>query len=158
MESKLAKNTMDVDVSGPFETVEIRYKPGSPELEKTAVGSWIDLYTYEDVVLPEGGSMIVDLGVAMRLPDGYEAIMAPRSSTFKRHGLLQTNGIGVIDHQFNGSTDWWGMPVYATRAVSIPKGTRLCQFRIQREQPDILFKPVEYLNSEDRGSFGSTGE
>nr|DAR02083.1 MAG TPA: deoxyuridine 5'-triphosphate nucleotidohydrolase [Bacteriophage sp.] len=49
------------------------------------------------------------------------------------------------------------MPVYATRNVTIPKGTRLCQFRIQKNQPDILFKEVDSLNDSNRSGWGSTG-
>lgn len=64
----------------------------------------------------------------------------------------------VIDNPFCGEDDYWGMPVYATRGVTIPKGTRLCQFRIQKNQPDILFKEVDNLESPNRGGWGSTGE
>lgn len=141
-----------------FTVIQIKYLPDSPRLEKLEVGDWIDLYTYEDVVLFKGDSKIVSLGVCMKLPKGYEAIVAPRSSTFKRWGVIQTNGIGVIDNQFCGDDDIWGMPLYATRDVTIPKGTRLCQFRIQERQPDILFKEVDFLNDKSRGGFGSTGE
>lgn len=141
-----------------FAVIQIKYLPNSPRLEKLEVGDWIDLYTYEDVVLFKGDSKIVSLGVCMKLPKGYEAIVAPRSSTFKRWGVIQTNGIGVIDNQFCGDADIWGMPLYATRDVTIPKGTRLCQFRIQERQPDILFKEVDFLNDKSRGGFGSTGE
>lgn len=141
-----------------FETIEIKYYPGSPELEKIKAGDWIDLYTYEDVALFAGDSTIIPLGVAMKLPKGYEAIVAPRSSTFKRWGVIQTNGVGVIDQLYCGNDDQWGMPVYATRNVTIPKGTRLCQFRIQKNQPDILFKEVDDLGNANRGGFGSSGE
>ncbi len=141
-----------------FETIEIKYYPGSPHLEKIEKGDWIDLYTYEDTVLFAGDSAIIPLGVAMKLPAGYEAIVAPRSSTFKRWSIIQTNSLGVIDSSYCGDDDQWGMPVYATRNVTIPKGTRLCQFRIQKRQPDILFKEVDFLNNENRGGFGSSGE
>lgn len=93
----------------------------------------------------------------MKLPEGYEAIMSPRSSTFKNWGLIQTNSIGVIDSTFNGDNDIWMFPAYATKAVTIPAGTRLCQFRIQKEQPKIEFNVVESLGEEDRGGLGSSG-
>lgn len=140
-----------------FETIQIKYFPGAPHLEKIDKGDWIDLYTNEDAVLFEGESKIIPLGVAMKLPDGYEAIVAPRSSTFKRWSVLMTNSLGIIDNKYCGNDDQWGMPVYATRNVTIPKGTRLCQFRIQKNQPDILFKEVDSLNGSNRGGWGSSG-
>lgn len=139
------------------ETIRIKYYPGSPHLEKIEKGDYIDLYLYEDTNLKAGQTKYLPMGVAMELPQGYEAIMAPRSSTFKRWGLLQTNGIGVIDSSFNSNDDQWMMPVLATRDVSIPKGTRLCQFRIQKIQPEIIFQEVVSLNNEARGGLGSTG-
>ena len=93
----------------------------------------------------------------MELPQGYEALITPRSSTFKRWGLLQTNSVGIIDSTYCSNDDIWGMPVYATKPVSIPKGTRLCQFRILESQPTIDFQETSSLNNETRGGFGSTG-
>lgn len=139
------------------ETILIKYLPGSPHLEQLEHGSWIDLYVYEDVTVKAGDGVCISQGVSMKLPNGYEAIMAPRSSTYKRWGLIQTNGIGVIDQSFCGDLDIWQFPALATRDVTIPKGTRICQFRIQKEQPKINFCPVNHLNNENRGSFGSTG-
>lgn len=138
-------------------TIDIHYLPGAPHLEAIDKGDWIDLYTYEDYVFGPGDFHLVNLGVSMKLPEGYEAHIAPRSSTFKRYGLIQTNSVGVVDSSYCGNDDVWMMPCYATRAVSIPKGTRLCQFRIMPTQPTIDFNEVEYLNGEARGGFGSTG-
>ena len=107
--------------------------------------------------MKKGDFKLVPLGVAMKLPEGYEAILAPRSSTFRRYGLIQTNGIGVVDSSYSGNDDQWMMPVLATRDVSIQKGTRLCQFRIQKNQPPVSFNAVESLDSPNRGGFGSTG-
>ena len=94
----------------------------------------------------------------MKLPEGYEAIMAPRSSTFKNWGITQTNSIGVIDSSYCGDNDIWMFPAHATKTVTIPAGTRICQFRIQEEQPKIKFIPVSSLGNEARGGLGSTGE
>ena len=94
----------------------------------------------------------------MKLPEGYEAIMAPRSSTFKNWGIIQTNSIGVIDSSYCGDNDIWMFPAHATKTVTIPAGTRICQFHIQEEQPTIKFNVVESLGTEDRGGLGSTGE
>ena len=138
--------------------IKVRYLPGSPHLEQTDWGSWIDLYVYEDTTLKAGERKYISMGVAMQLPQGYEAILAPRSSTFKRYGLLQTNGIGVIDATYNGDDDIWCMPVVAIKDIYIPKGTRICQFRIQEEQPKIRFVSVSSLGNENRNGFGSSGK
>ena len=118
---------------------------------------WIDLHLAEDVTLHAGEFRLLPLGVAMALPEGYEAHIVPRSSTFKNYGILQTNSMGVVDYSYRGDGDQWRMPVYATRDVSIPKNARICQFRIMRHQPPLHFTAVEHLDSADRGGFGSTG-
>lgn len=138
-------------------TINIRYLPGAHELEQVDWGSWIDLYTYEDVNLKLGEQKYINLGLAMKLPDGYEAVMSPRSSTFKNWGITQTNSIGVIDSTYCGDNDIWMFPAYATKNVTIPAGTRICQFRIQKEQPNIIFNTVDSLGAEDRGGLGSSG-
>lgn len=138
------------------ETIKIQYWPGMPRLEVNPNGSWIDLYTREDVTLQAGEFAIIPLGVAMKLPEGYEANFVPRSSTFKRYKVLQTNAFSVIDPTYCGPGDEWGYPVYATFPVVIPKGTRLCQFRINKVQPHIVFDEVASLAAENRGGFGTS--
>ena len=93
----------------------------------------------------------------MQLPEGYEARTAPRSSTFKRWGLLQANSVGVIDNSYCGTNDEWKLPVYATRDTVIEKGDRICQFRIFAVQPPVTFEECDTLSDTDRGGFGSTG-
>lgn len=100
---------------------------------------------------------MIDLGVAMELPKGYEALLVPRSSTFKNYGVLQANNIGIFDNFFKGDEDYWNFLVLATRDVTIPKGTRICQFRIIENQPQINFKVVDKLDNKNRGGIGSTG-
>lgn len=138
------------------EDIHVKYWPGMPLLEQWEGGNWVDLYCREDVTLQPGESTIIHLGVAMKLPEGYEAYITPRSSTFKRWGLIQTNSIGIIDSTYCGNNDEWGMPIYATRAVTIPRGTRLCQFRIQKPQPKLNFIISTDLG-ESRGGWGTTG-
>ena len=139
------------------ETIQIKYKEGSPHLSMTDKQDWCDLYTYEDVTLHAGDFRIISLGVSMKLPEGYEANIVARSSTFKRWGVIQTNAFAVIDESYCGNDDDWGYPVYATRDVTIPKGTRLCQFRINKKQPEIVFEEVNDLKSSARGGFGTSG-
>jgi len=118
---------------------------------------WIDLRAAERVALSAGEYRLIPLGVAMQLPKGYEAHIVPRSSTFRNFGIIQTNHFGVVDNKYCGPNDWWHMPVYAVRNTVIEAGDRICQFRIQENQPTIEFEEVEELTAEDRGGFGSTG-
>ena len=96
--------------------------------------------------------------MAIELPEGYEAHVVPRSSTFKNYGLLQANSMGVVDYTYRGDNDQWRVPMYATRDVHIDKNTRICQFRIMENQPALVFTRVERLTGPDRGGFGSTGK
>ncbi len=119
---------------------------------------WIDLRLAETVTLKAGEFRILPLGVAMELPKGYEAHCVPRSSTFKNWGIIQTNSCGIIDCSYCGDNDQWRYPVYATRDVTIEVNSRICQFRIFKNQPTIEFEEVEHLSGDDRGGFGSTGK
>lgn len=143
-----------------METIKIKYlTDGIDELCYVAGKSdWIDLHAAEDVDLKAGDFCLIPLGVAIALPEGYEAHIVPRSSTFKNFGLLQTNSMGVVDYSYRGDNDQWRMPVLATRDVHIAKNDRICQFRILRNQPELNFVRVEQMDAPDRGGFGSTGK
>lgn len=93
----------------------------------------------------------------MKLPEGYEAHIVPRSSTFKNFGILQTNHMGIIDNSYSGDNDEWKMAVLAVRDTQIRTGDRICQFRIMKKQPVLIFEETDRLGGEDRGGFGSTG-
>lgn len=118
---------------------------------------WIDLRAAEEVTLRAGEFRLIPLGVAIALPEGYEALVAPRSSTFKNYGLLQANSVGVVDCTYRGDNDQWFWPAYATRDVTVEQNARICQFRILRNQPALQFTRVDRLEAPDRGGFGSTG-
>lgn len=119
---------------------------------------WIDLRASEEVTLKAGEFCLIPLGVAMELPEGYEAHVVPRSSTFKNYGIIQTNSFGIIDGTYCGDDDMWRMPVYAVRDTVIHVNDRICQFRIFENQPKITFDEVESLGNKNRGGFGSTGK
>ena len=142
------------------ETIRIKYF--HPEMEKLTYidgkSDWIDLRCAQRTELKAGDFRLIPLGVAMALPEGYEAHVAPRSSTFKKWGILQVNSMGVIDNSYCGDNDQWMMPVYATRDTVLEFGDRICQFRIMQNQPQLTFREVERLEGADRGGFGSTGE
>ena len=126
-----------------METIYVRYfhEDMEPLCYVEGKSDWIDLRTAEEVTLKAGEFRLIPLGIAIALPEGYEAHLAPRSSTFKNYGILQTNSIGVVDWSYRGD-----------------KGARICQFRIVENQPKLNFVAVEHLNGPDRGGFGSTGK
>ena len=140
---------------------EIRIKYFSAQIEKLCYidgkSDWIDLRAAEDVELRAGEMKLIPLGVAMKLPKGYEAWIVPRSSTLKNFGILQANSIGVIDESYAGDEDQWRFPAYAVRDTVIHVNDRICQFRIMKHQPEIHFQEVPHLSDESRGGFGSTG-
>lgn len=161
-----------------------------PEIIKK--GDWIDLRTSDNVTLgaPQAGVLkshtvngkterhrdvafdwtLIPLGVAMKLPEGFEAVVVPRSSTFKKYGVIQANSVGVIDSSYCGNWDEWRFPVISLTDTVIPKSTRVCQFRIQLSQKATLWQKIKWLLSsgvelievqslsgDNRGGFGSTG-
>ena len=142
-----------------MEEIKVKYfVDGIDELCYVAGKSdWIDLHAAEDVDMKAGEFRLIPLGVAIELPEGYEAHVVPRSSTFKTWGLLQTNSMGVIDESYCGDNDEWKLPVYATRDTVVEFGDRVCQFRIMAHQPAIRFEERAHLEGTDRGGFGSTG-
>lgn len=127
------------------------------KIEKIECGDWIDLRAAEHVKLEAGDDYVISLGVSMKLPDGYEAHLVPRSSTYKKWRIMQTNSMGIIDNSYCGDNDIWGMPVIAIEDTEINKNDRICQFRIVKKMEDVKFTEVEYLADKDRGGFGSTG-
>lgn len=140
--------------------VHVQYRDDTiPRLKKIANGDWIDLCAAEDVIIAPMQFAMIDLGVAMKLPEGYEAHIVPRSSTFKNWHIIQTNHMGVIDNSYSGPNDWWKFPAFNLCEKShahIKKGDRICQFRLMKRQPGLFFYTTT-LTGPDRGGFGSTG-
>lgn len=121
-------------------------------------GDWFDLRNIEDVKMERGDFKYISLGIAIELPEGYEAIVAPRSSTFKNFGIIMTNSIGVIDEEYCGNNDVWHFPAYCLRRETfIPAGSRICQFRIIEHQPNVAFTISSELTNKNRGGLGSSG-
>lgn len=141
-----------------MESIKVKYfnKDIQP-LEKIEKGDWIDLRASEDFDLDAGDFVIIPLGIGMKLPEGYEAHVVPRSSTYKKWGIIQTNSMGIIDNSYSGENDEWKFSALAMRDTHISKNDRICQFRIVKKQPEIDIITVEHLDNESRGGFGSTG-
>lgn len=138
--------------------IKIKYRyPDITHIEKIKIGDWIDLRVAEDTHLKRDEFKLIDLGVAIQLPKGYEAIVVPRSSTFKNFKIIQANSMGVIDNSYCGPEDYWKFPAIALRDTVLHKNDRICQFRIQKIQPKLEFETVTDLNNTNRGGIGSTG-
>ena len=161
--------------------IKVKLKDSELKLNIIKKGDWIDLYVAEDTPLvpniTKGGGQgsprfkIIPLNIAMQLPEGYEAIIAPRSSIYKNFGITCANSIGVIDNTYCGDDDWWGFPALIFKRGTLKKGDRICQFRIQLSQKATLlqkikwlftskieFEYVKSLSKLSRGGFGSTGK
>lgn len=154
--------------------MRIKYFDGATKMEKITKGNWIDVYSNADIFVPVGERAMIPLGFALELPQGWEGHLAPRSSTFKTWGIIQTNSVGVVDDTYIGDNDQWHLPVYCLTAnckvneneiptvdgrqgVWIRKGDKIGQFRIMEVMPEIEFDEVESFGNADRGGFGTTG-
>lgn len=137
--------------------VILKYLRDILPIEKIEAGDWIDLRCGKRTELKKGEYAQIPLGVAMQLPEGYEAHIIPRSSTFRKYKVILANSYGLIDNSYCGDNDEWTFPVYATESTVIPMNERICQFRIVQTQPEIEFEIAETLGNPDRGGLGSTG-
>ena len=147
--------------------IRIKYFDGATKLQKISKGNWIDVYSNKDVFVPFGKRAMIPLGFALELPQGWEGHLAPRSSTFKTWGIIQTNSVGVVDDTYIGDNDQWHMPVYCLQGKDVNdldvigtwiyKGDKIGQFRIMEVMPEIEFEEVDYFGNENRGGFGTTG-
>lgn len=147
--------------------IRIKYFENATRLNKISKGDWIDVYANKDMFIKEGERAMIPLGFALELPSGWEGHLAPRSSTFKTWGIIQTNSIGVVDSSYIGDNDQWHMPVFCLQGKNeenglkgtfIEKGDKIAQFRIMEVMPAIEFEEVETFGNADRGGFGSTGK
>lgn len=140
-------------------TIQIKYHyKNLIKINKISIGDWIDLRSAEEVFIKSGAYKLISLGISMKLPDGYEANIVPRSSTGKLFGIIQANHYGVIDNSYSGTNDIWYFPAIAIRDTTIRANNRICQFRLNKIQYPITFIEVEKLEDKDRGGFGSTGK
>lgn len=152
IEGQMVMEGFDVPV------IKVKYHADIEPLKKTENGDWIDLRAAEDVEMEAGDFKLISLGVSMKLPEGYEAHIVPRSSTFKNWGILQTNHMGIIDNSYSGDDDIWKFPALATEDVVIEKNSRICQFRLVKRMEDIAITTVDHLDGANRGGFGSSGK
>ena len=139
--------------------IPVKYHADIEAVKKIKLGDWIDLRAAENIDLQWGEFALISLGISMKLPEGYEAHVLPRSSTFSRYGIVMTNGMGIIDNSYSGTNDIWMFPALCLwRGGShIKENERIAQFRIVKKQPEVEFEEVLFLDPVDRKGFGSTG-
>jgi len=126
-------------------------------IEQKEGSAWIDLRAAETVEMKAGEHRIISLGISVLLPDGMEAWLAPRSSTYKNFGILITNSPGVIEREYCGEDDVWGVSALAMRDTVIHEGDRICHFRVMNQMGDVDLIAVDKMSDQSRGGFGSTG-
>jgi dUTP pyrophosphatase len=151
---------MDIaNIIHPPKVHRIKIKKHHPDVvfKNIPNGDWQDLSIVEEAVLTEGDFKFLSFGFSAQLPSGYEAHILPRSSTFKKYGILLVNGMGIVDNSYCGDNDIWMFPAHATRSIVIPAGERIAQFSLVLKQKPLEFEFVETLGNNDRGGFGSTG-
>jgi len=140
-----------------LKTIKVKYHSDIDRIEMIPQGNWTDLRAAETVELKKGEYKMISLGVSMELPEGYEALVLPRSSTYKKYHVILANSMGVIDESYKGDNDIWQFLAYALEDTVIPKNERICQFRIIKHQPKVEFDEVVTLGNPDRKGIGSTG-
>ena len=141
--------------------VNVQVKYHTEAIEKLAYiggkSDWVDLRAAEEGTLKAGEYRLISLGSSVRLPEGYELWVAPRSSTFKTYGILMPNSPGIVDESFSSDEDILHMPALAMRDTVIHVNDRICQCRLMPHQPKLCFEEVNTLGHHTRGGFGSTG-
>ncbi|MBR6289185.1 MAG: deoxyuridine 5'-triphosphate nucleotidohydrolase [Acholeplasmatales bacterium] len=138
--------------------IKVKYHvPEMTKLEYNPKGNFYDLRSSVEYHIRKGDFLLIDLGVSIKLPEGYWAQIVPRSSLFKKHCLVQPNSFGVIDNTYCGEDDHWMLPVYALEDTIIKFDERICQFRIVKDNY-FMIQEVDHMDDESRGGFGSTGE
>ena len=138
--------------------LKVKYHTDIDPIGQVDGSDWIDLRSAEDVLLQAGQYKRISLGISVELPEGYEAHILPRSSTFEKYGILLVNGAGIVDNSYRGDNDIWQFPAYATRDCFIHRNARICQFRIVKNQENLSIQTVEVLGNADRKGFGHSGE
>lgn len=118
----------------------------------------MDLCARERVVIPARGTGVVPLNVAVQLPPGHFALLAARSSLWKR-GLLLANGIGILDEDYAGDEDEYKAALlnFTDEEVIIEKGERIVQVVIL-PYDRVSWQEVASLGNPSRGGFGTTGK
>ncbi len=117
-----------------------------------------DLVTTEDVELGPGERAMVPTGISIALPDGYVALVHPRSGLAARHGVSIVNAPGTVDAGYRGEIKVLLVNHDQATPVRLHRGDRIAQVLFQRVER-ARFVEVDRLPGSDRGAdgYGSTG-
>ena len=117
-----------------------------------------DLVTAVDVTLQPGERALVPTGIAMAVPEGYVALVHPRSGLAARHGLSIVNTPGTIDAGYRGEVKVLLINLDSAAPIELRRGDRVAQLVLQRVE-QAAFAEVEVLPESVRGGggYGSTG-
>lgn len=116
-----------------------------------------DLLARETVVIEPDTIQLIPANVIVEVPKGYGLVLASRSSTPKKHGLLKPHGIGIIDQDYCGPEDELKIQMFnfTKTPATIEKGTKVAQGLFVRVD-QFEFEEVDEIRAESRGGFGST--
>ena len=117
----------------------------------------VDLYSTEDYVLGPGQRILVNTGIKMAIPKGYEGQVRPKSGLALNHGISVCNSPGTIDSGYRGEIGVIAIN-YGAKEFKIEKGTKIAQMVFNKIEK-AEFEEVKSLDNTKRGqnSFGSTG-
>ena len=117
-----------------------------------------DIVSRIDITLAPGERALVPTGIAIALPDGYVALVHPRSGLAIKHGVTMVNSPGTVDAGYRGELQIILINHDRSEAVSFKRGDRIAQLVIQKVER-AEFVEVEHLPGSGRGEggFGSTG-
>lgn len=121
-----------------------------------AVG--FDISAREDFAIQPGEIVLVPSNLIVEVPKGYMLIVASRSSTPRKKGVMQPHGFGIIDHDYCGPEDEIKIQVYnfTDSTVEIKKGDKIAQGVFVRIDK-FDWEETDEMRTESRGGFGSTG-
>ena len=117
-----------------------------------------DIVSRIDITLAPGERALVPTGIAIALPDGYVALVHPRSGLAIKHGVTMVNAPGTVDAGYRGELQIILINHDRNEAVSFKRGDRIAQLVIQKVER-AEFVEVHELPGSGRGTggFGSTG-
>ncbi len=116
-----------------------------------------DILAREDITVDPRGLALIPGNIIVEVPKGYSLIVASRSSTPRKKGLLTPHGIGIIDHDYCGPEDEIKIQVhnFTDREVKIERGERVAQGLFVRIDK-FAWAEHDSINEVSRGGFGST--
>ena len=118
-----------------------------------------DLYARITTTIVPMSPTIIPANIIVKVPEGYALILASRSSTPIKKGLMIANGIGIIDQDYHGDKDEIGVQVlnFASTSVTVKKGERIAQAMLVKITKVEDFEVVSRIAKKSRGGFGTTG-